>query len=143
MKKPLRVLAACALALGLALGLSGMALADNHAVNVKESPELGKYLVDAKGMTLYWFAKDKPGESACAGDCITKWPAYFRDTVGAGKGLKPEDFGTITRGDRAKQTTFRGYPLYYFVPDKAPGEAKGQKMGNVWFVVDPGNFPPK
>jgi predicted lipoprotein with Yx(FWY)xxD motif len=143
MKKSLKVLAACAVVLGLALGLSGLALADNHAVNVKDSPELGKHLVDAKGMTLYWFAKDKAGESACAGDCVAKWPLYYRDKVAAGQGLKAEDFATITRADGAKQTTYRGFPLYYFTPDKAAGEAKGQKMGNVWFVIDPGNFPPK
>jgi predicted lipoprotein with Yx(FWY)xxD motif len=143
MKKQLRVFLACALALGLALGLSGLAAAAHHAVNVKDSPELGKHLVDAKGMTLYWFTKDQAGQSACAGDCLTKWPVYFRDNVAAGQGLKPEDFGTITRADGAKQSTFRGYPLYYFFMDKAAGEAKGHKVNNVWFVIDPGNFPPK
>jgi predicted lipoprotein with Yx(FWY)xxD motif len=143
MRKPLKVLVACALVLGLALGLSGLALADNHAVNVKDSPEHGKYLVDAKGMALYWFNKDKPGASACAGDCLTKWPVYYRDKVAAGQGLKAEDFGTITRADGVKQTTFRGYPLYYFFQDKAPGEAKGHNVNSVWFTIDPGNFPPK
>jgi predicted lipoprotein with Yx(FWY)xxD motif len=143
MKKFSRILAACALVLGLTLGVSGLALADHHAVNLKDSPELGKYLVDAKGMALYWFNKDKVGESACAGDCVTKWPLYFRESVAAGQGLKAEDFGTITRADGAKQTTYRGYPLYYFFQDKAPGETKGHKVNNVWFVIDPGNFPPK
>ena len=57
--------------------------------------------------------------------------------------MKAEDFGTITREDGKKQTTFRGYPLYYWVGDKAAGDTKGQGMGNVWHVIDPAKFPPK
>ncbi len=125
------------LALGLLLGLSGAALADHHAVKVAEAPELGKFLTDAKGMTLYWFAKDSQGVSACAGDCLVKWPAYFRAQVAATGGLKAEDFSTITRADGAQQTAYKGKPLYYFFQDKAPGETKGHKVNQVWFVVNP------
>jgi len=57
--------------------------------------------------------------------------------------VKAEDFGTITREDGKKQTTFRGYPLYYWAGDKAPGDTKGQGVGNVWYVIDPTKFPPK
>lgn len=49
----------------------------------------------------------------------------------------------ITREDGKKQTTFRGYPLYYWAGDKAPGDTKGQGMKNVWYVIDPAKFPPK
>jgi len=55
----------------------------------------------------------------------------------------PEDFGTITREDGKKQTTFRGYPLYYWGGDKAQGDTAGQGVNNVWYVIDPANFPPK
>ena len=57
--------------------------------------------------------------------------------------MKAEDFGTITREDGQKQTTFRGFPLYYWVNDKAAGDTLGQNVNSVWFVVDPANFPPK
>jgi predicted lipoprotein with Yx(FWY)xxD motif len=35
---------------------------------------LGKVLVDARGRTLYLFAKDKRRMSACYGACATYWP---------------------------------------------------------------------
>ena len=108
------------------LAMGGGALAMDHAVKKVTKDGVGSYLVDAKGMTLYWFKKDSPGKSACAGPCVEKWPVYFRDSVAAGEGTKPEDFGTITREDGKKQTTFRGYPLYYWMNDKAKGDTTGQ-----------------
>lgn len=122
--------------------LGGQAIAMDHAVQAMSKEGVGNYLTDAKGMTLYWFKKDAPGKSACAGPCVEKWPIYFREAVKAGEGLKDEDFGTITREDGRKQTTFRGYPLYYWVGDKAKGDTAGQGMKDVWYVIDPAKFPP-
>ena len=115
----------------------------DHEVQTLNKEGIGHYLADAKGMTLYWFKKDAPGKSACAGPCVDKWPVYFRESVKAGKGLADGDFGTITREDGKKQTTFRGYPLYYWVGDKAQGDANGNGLNGVWHVVDPTGFPPK
>ena len=120
-----------------ALTLGGVALADHHAVKVAKSDKLGSYLTDAKGMTLYLFKKDSPGKSACAGDCVARWPLYFREKVAVGAGLKEGDFGTITREDGQQQTTYRGLPLYYFAADKAPGDTNGQGVKDVWYVVAP------
>jgi len=121
----------------------GIADADNHAVTVAEKEDIGKYLTDAKGMTLYWFKKDVPGKSNCTGGCVEKWPLYFREKVAPSAGLKTDDFGTISREDGKKQTTFRGYPLYYWFQDTKPGDASGNKVNDVWFVIDPSNFPPR
>jgi predicted lipoprotein with Yx(FWY)xxD motif len=74
---------------------------------------------------------------------VEKWPIYYREMVAAAKELKAEDFGTITREDGKKQTTFRGYPLYYWMNDKQAGDTTGQGVNDVWFVVNPDNFPPK
>jgi len=103
---------------------------------------IGKYLTDTEGKALYQFKKDSPGTSACTGPCLEKWPIYYRETVAAPKGIK-EDFGTITREDGKKQTTFRGYPLYYWNNDKKTGETTGQGVNSVWYVINPDNFPPK
>jgi predicted lipoprotein with Yx(FWY)xxD motif len=127
----------------IAVAWMGIAQADNHAVKVAEKEGLGKYLTDAKGMTLYWYKKDAPGKSACVGPCVERWPLYYRESVAPPAGVKAEDFGTITREDGKKQTTFRGYPLYYWMKDEKPGDASGNKVNDVWFVVDPGSFPPK
>jgi predicted lipoprotein with Yx(FWY)xxD motif len=120
-----------------------MAMSAHHAVKIHEKEGVGNYLTDSEGKTLYWFKKDTPGTSACAGPCAEKWPIYYRDAVKAPEGVKAEDFGTITRDDGKKQTTFRRYPLYYWVNDKQAGDTTGQGVNNVWYVIDPANFPPK
>ena len=48
------------------------------------------------------------------------------EKVAAKDGLKDADFGTITRADGKKQTTYKGMPLYFFVGDKAAGDTNGQ-----------------
>lgn len=118
-------------------------VAKHHAVKVSEKAGVGKYLTDTEGKTLYFFTMDSVGKSACSGDCLTRWPIYFRDQVAAPAGVKGEDFGTIVRDDGQKQSTFRGYPLYYWTGDAKAGDTNGQGVKGVWFVIDPANFPPK
>ena len=123
-------------AIFVAFGCS-VACADNHAVKVAKNGALGSYLTDAKGMTLYYFKKDTMGKSACAGDCVVKWPLYFREKVSSLDGLKGADFGEIKRDDGKMQSTYKGMPLYYFVKDAKPGDTTGQDVNNVWYVVTP------
>ena len=134
MGKKAALYAMCAV---LSLALAGAALADNHAIKLSEKDGVGKFLTDANGMTLYIFKKDSPGKSACAGPCVEKWPLYFREKVAVPEGVNAGDFGTITREDGKKQTTYKGWPLYYFEGDKAPGDVKGQGVGTVWYVANP------
>ena len=126
----------------MALGI-GVAMGMHHAVKIQNKDGIGKYFTDTEGKALYAFKKDSPGKSACTGACLEKWPIYYRETVAAPKGVPAADFGTITREDGKKQTTFRGYPLYYWVNDKKPGDTTGNGVNNIWFVVNPDNFPPK
>jgi len=121
--------------------LSSLTYADHHAVKIAKQESLGDYLTDAKGMTLYWFAKDQPNLSNCSGDCLEKWPVYYREQIVSPESILADDFATINRADGTKQTTFRGYPLYYFFKDEMAGDAKGQGVKNVWFVINPDNFP--
>ncbi len=134
MKKRTVVFAVSAL---LSLVFAGAALADHHAVKISEKQGVGKFLVDAKGMTLYLFKKDSAGKSACAGPCVEKWPLYYREKVAAPEGVSAADFGTITRDDGKKQTTYKGMPLYYFAGDKSAGDTAGQGFNGVWYVVNP------
>ncbi len=120
----------------LLAALGGTALADHHAVKVAKHDKVGSYLADAKGMALYVFKKDSPGKSACAGDCVAKWPLYYREKIGAGS-LKESDFATITREDGQKQTTYKGMPLYYFAGDKAANDVNGQGVREVWYLAAP------
>ena len=126
----------------MALGIS-TAMGMHHAIKIQEKAGIGKYLTDTEGKSLYWFKKDSLGKSACSGPCLEKWPIYYREKVAAPKGIKADDFGTLTIEDWKKQTTFRGYPLYYWTNDKKAGETTGQGVNNVWYVINPDNFPQK
>ncbi len=112
----------------------------DYTVMIAYKEGVGTYLVDSKGMTLYWFKKDSPGKSVCEGECLAKWPPFYVEEVVAPSPIQG-DFGVI-QAHGGKQVTFRGYPLYYFFMDKAPGDTKGQGVKGVWYVVDPFNFPP-
>jgi predicted lipoprotein with Yx(FWY)xxD motif/plastocyanin len=102
--------------------------------------DLGNFLTDANGMALYYYDKDTKGVSNCAGKCVANWPVYYAAQVSVPAGLKAEDFGTIKRADGAMQTTYKGFPLYYWIKDQKRGDTTGQDVGMVWFVVDPLKF---
>lgn len=123
--------------------LPGTAFANHHEIKIAKKDGIGSFLTDAEGKTLYWFKKDSPNQSVCAGPCIEKWPIYYREKVAPPEGIPDSDFATINRPDGKPQTTFRGYALYYWFKDTNPGDTSGQGVGNVWYVIDPANFPPK
>jgi predicted lipoprotein with Yx(FWY)xxD motif len=103
-----------------------------------ENETVGKYLTDAEGMALYYFAKDTPNTTNCSGECLQNWPAFYAENLGElPERFNKDDFSTITREDTGeKQTTYKGYPLYYFVNDKASGDVNGQGVKDVWFIVN-------
>ena len=108
-------------------------------IKVVANPQYGQILVDANGMTLYYFARDTPGSgtSACTGTCLGIWPAFNAPTVTVSPPLKATDFGEFTRADGPKQTTYMGWPLYYYSGDKAPGDTIGYGINKVWYVMSP------
>ena len=119
-------------------GTEGAGAAAAAVVMLHENGTLGKILVDDKGMTLYVFDKDSKDKSACTGDCLTKWPPLT--VASAGEKLTAEGvtgtLATIKREDDGKeQVTINGLPLYYYYEDKQAGDAKGQAVGDVWWVV--------
>jgi predicted lipoprotein with Yx(FWY)xxD motif len=83
------------------------------------------------------FKKDSKGKSACAGPCVQAWPVYYREKVVPAGSLEASSFGTITREDGEKQTTYKGMPLYYWVKDAAPGDITGHGVKEVWFLATP------
>ena len=106
-------------------------------VKPTESAELGAFLTDADGLTLYIFAPDPPNESTCSGMCADFWPPL---TVGegvtpaAGADI-PGGLGVIVRDDGTRQVTYRGRPLYHFANDGAPGDTNGQGVSDIWWVA--------
>lgn len=144
------VFALVAIVLFLAVGMAGSAIAQPAVKAAKGAPFFtvklmtkkgaGRYLADAKGMSLYYFKKDPPGKSVCAGECLAKWPAFYAEKVMVPKKVKGRDFGEITRPDGKKQTTYKGFPLYYFFKDAKPGDTLGEGVNNVWYLVYPAKF---
>lgn len=107
------------------------------SLKVLKNDKTGEYLADAKGMTLYYFKKDETGKSNCSGDCLKNWPAFTDEDFTAPDGYDQNDFGTIDRDDSdAKQVTYKGFPLYYFVNDKAEGDVNGEGVKDVWYIVN-------
>lgn len=96
----------------------------------------GSILTDANGKTLYFFAIDANGTSGCTGGCELAWPVYYAGNETAPTGVIATDIATITRADGKKQTTYKGWPLYYYAAD-AKGEVSGDGSGGTWFVAKP------
>ncbi len=110
---------------------------EEYTVKLAYSEKYGLYLVDANGRTLYFFAKDYNGTSACYGACAEKWPPFYVENLNVAPGLNPDDFGVITRKDGTKQITYKGWPLYYFAGDQKPGDINGDGVKGVWFIAKP------
>jgi predicted lipoprotein with Yx(FWY)xxD motif len=126
-------------------------------IAVADNPKLGKILVDSKGVTVYYFEKDKQGgkSSTCSGACASVWPPVTTSgapngvspTVKGQKGVQASKLGTIKRSDGSNQVTYNGWPLYTYVSDKKPGDAKGndlKQFGATWYALTPaGVHPPE
>ena len=107
---------------------------------VATDARLGSHLVDGSGRSLYYFAKDvpagggHPAVSNCDAGCLPIWPVFGADDVVA-QGIDAADVGRITRPDGSVQTTYRGFPLYYYAGDTAAGESKGEGLNGLWYVA--------
>ena len=94
----------------------------------------GKVLTNEHGMTLYTFAMDKNGKSACNGGCAANWPPLLA-TAGekGGKG-----YSIIKRNDGKLQWAYKGKPLYAWKNDKKPGDITGDGLLNgAWRIAKP------
>ena len=111
------------------------------AGNIVRTMKIGgvTVLTNAKGLTLYTFAADKSSKSVCYGSCAAYWPPVKGPvTVAAGVTGVTGKLGTTKRTDGSLQATYNGHPLYTYIADTAPGQAKGNKLnlnGGLWFEV--------
>jgi predicted lipoprotein with Yx(FWY)xxD motif len=99
----------------------------------------GIWLTNSAGRALYIYTKDKGTTSECYGTCATNWPPLLATgpvTITGDLTVKG-DLGTTTRTGGAKQVTYGGHPLYYFVGDTGPNTTKGQGLDGVWYILGP------
>ena len=141
LKKGLVVLALAAVMLATASAQMNSASAENemYTVNTSSNASLGMYLVNATGFTLYYFMNDAPGKgtSACSGQCVGLWPPFYAEKIVVPAGLNASDFTSFMRTDGKEQTAYKGWPLYLYSKDMKKGDAMGQGVLGIWFVVKP------
>jgi predicted lipoprotein with Yx(FWY)xxD motif len=135
------LLAACGSSGGSSSGSSGGSSGSSSPVAAASSTlktaKIGSVtvLTSSKGFTLYSFAPDTPTKSNCNGACAKFWPPVKGPASASGV---TGTFGTIKRSDGSTQATFDGHPLYTYVGDHAPGQAKGNGLnlsGGVWHEI--------
>lgn len=125
----MRTLLFAAAALALSTGIAAAAEPAMIADTTK-----GKTLVDSAGMTLYVFAKDEGGKSACTGPCATNWPPLKAAADAKASGA----WTLVTRDDGSHQWAYKGKPLYTWTKDKKPGDVTGDGFLNgAWSVAKP------
>ncbi len=128
-----------------AAGGGGAAAGGGATVSVSDNAELGKILVDSRGMTLYLFEKDDAAdESYCSGACAKEWPPLTTNGAPqAGPGVSGK-LTTFKRDDGTTQVAYDGHPLYYFAQDASPGDVNGNgstAFGAEWYAITPDGKP--
>jgi predicted lipoprotein with Yx(FWY)xxD motif len=129
---------------GASGGSAGAAGAPGPAptVTLQASPFVGSYLADATGRTLYTYGNDLPGDcntppvSNCVTDCLISWPIFPANSRVLAAGLDDAAFGAIQRADGAWQTTYYGWPIYYYKTDLLLGQVAGQGKAKTWHIVE-------
>jgi predicted lipoprotein with Yx(FWY)xxD motif len=110
------------------------------------SPFVGSYLTDAAGRTLYTYGADlagdceHPPQSGCFDDCLVSWPPFHAGARVLGENLNDADFGVIEHPAAGPQTTYKGWPLYYYKSDLTLGQMTGQGKGKLWHIAE-GDLP--
>jgi predicted lipoprotein with Yx(FWY)xxD motif len=115
-----------------------------YDVMMQTSPFVGQYLTDTDGRSLYTYGNDLPGDcrgdnmprSRCEADCLVSWPLFDAGDRLLGTGLNDAAFGSIVRADGLHQTTYYGWPLYYYKNDLTLGQMTGQGKGKTWHVAE-------
>jgi predicted lipoprotein with Yx(FWY)xxD motif len=112
-------------------------------VSTRKLPKLGVVLVDSRGRTLYMFVPDKRSKVTCVGGCAVVWPPVKLTSAAkpAASGLaKLALLGSDRNPAGGRVVTYDKWPLYTYVADTAPGQAKGQALnlnGGFWYVLSP------
>lgn len=131
-------------AVWLTPGIADAATKTRTARVVATAPDekLGAILV--AGDTVYTL---KPSRTACTAACLKAWPPVLLPhgvkTASAGMGVDASKLGTAAAARGARQVTYSGKRLYWFVKDTAPGEVRGNikdKWGK-WATVTVASVP--
>jgi predicted lipoprotein with Yx(FWY)xxD motif len=130
---------------GAKSGLAGARhVTSSVTVTTRKIPKLGTVLVNAKGLTLYMFVRDKQKRVTCTSQaCVIVWPPLKLKNGQkpmAGGAAKKSLLGSDPNPKGGRVVTYNRWPLYTYYLDKKPGQAKGQAVNNsggLWYVLSP------
>ncbi len=95
-------------------------------------------LTDINGRTLYYFTSDVFHQVACTAGCIDTWPPLLFKGIGSVNAQTKLPGNLITENTpNGNQVVYNGHYLYTYVGDSAPGDTKGEGIGNKWYVATP------
>lgn len=96
------------------------------------------------GLAAYLFTADRRREPGCYGACAKAWPPWkAKRKPRVGPGLKRSHVRLTRRRGGAKQVTYKGRPLYFYVHD-SPGRILCHdvfEFGGDWLVVERSGRP--
>ncbi|MFL5823070.1 MAG: hypothetical protein ACJ764_06480 [Solirubrobacteraceae bacterium] len=105
--------------------------------------KLGRIIVAGSNHhTLYGFANDHNGKSACYNACSRTWVPLWakgRLVAQAHSQVNARKLGKIRRKSGSYQVTYYGHPLYTYKGDTKPGQTKGHfkyQYGGGWYAID-------
>ena len=112
------------------------------AVTVEtHSGDMGTFLTDQSGKTLYLFTSDTAMKSTCTSACTSLWPPLTtKGAVKGADGVTASKLSTITLSNGSKQVTYAGHPLYTYSGDSGAGQTNGEgsdTFGAKWWLVAP------
>ena len=106
--------------------------------------QFGTIVGDRRRLAFYFFDKEKRGRSECYGACARAWPPVLtKGRPVALAGIPQRLLGTTRRRGGARQVTYRGRPVYYYVAD-GPGRVlchNVREFGGLWLVLRPNGAP--
>jgi predicted lipoprotein with Yx(FWY)xxD motif len=123
----------------LATGSNARSATRTNATVALRMTKLGPILVNSREHTIYLFAKDQKGKSACSASCAKFWPPLLtKANPTAATGVKAALLGTTRRSGGELQVTYNRHPLYTFLLDKRAGQTNGEAnlaFGAKWYAV--------
>jgi predicted lipoprotein with Yx(FWY)xxD motif len=154
MRTPLFLLCSAAFAMGsCAMGppyapaaVPAAVPAGAATLTTADKAPFGTFLVDGAGRSVYILdgTRHSSGAMACGFDCARVWPPVMSSSPPAlGAGLNPQWLGTAPRGG-GTQLTYAGWPLFYYVRDRGPGDTTGQNVHDAWggwYLLSPSGEP--
>jgi predicted lipoprotein with Yx(FWY)xxD motif len=102
-----------------------------------QNVKLGKIIVNTAGKTVYMYVPDGSSQTSKVPNALrATWPRVLSaGNLTVGPGLDKSKIAQYKQPNGKEQVSYSGHLLYTFKGDKKPGQANGQGLGGVWYVV--------